>query len=210
MVFMIYLGIENMKKYRILLFIFLFFNIVGIGCIMADDIEQLMFSNDEIEIMNFVINDIMNVILIPNNETILINRNIDFSKINLTTGLSPTQLENSNNFKEKYLNDISDELWQSLHSYNSKRYIFDLETKFNILRNYRLLSISNNDKEGNLRRGESYPLLSFSRIGFNNNKTEAILEVNYFFPHAGSGFIIHLKKENNLWIIINRIMTWIS
>jgi hypothetical protein len=177
--------------------------------IMAETIERLSFSKDELEILNLVIDDVINVVLIPNNETMLINRNIDLSRVNRATDLSPAQQENSNKFRERYFQGIDEELWQSLHSYNSQRYIFGSETNFNV-QNYRLVSISTNDRGGGLRRGEHFSLLSFSMIGFNQGRTEALLEVNYFFPRAGSGFIIHLKKENNEWGIINKIMVWIS
>jgi hypothetical protein len=176
---------------------------------MADDIEHFMFSIDEIEILNLAINDIMQVILIPNNETILINRNIDLSRYaNFAINPSPAQQENSNNFRTNRTPHISDQLWHLLHSYNSQRYIFDQGTIFNVP-NYRLVSISDN-YIGNRRRGEHFPLLSFSRIAFNNDKTEAMLEINYFFPRAGSGFIIYLKKENNTWELFNKIGTWKS
>jgi len=198
---------KKMNK-RIIIFILLIFCIGKAGRITADDFEHLIFSSDEMEILNLTINDIMQVILIPNNETILINRNINLSRVNLTTGLCSAQQVNSNNFRERYLQNISEELWQSLHSYNSQRYIFDPKTSFNV-QNYRLVNISPN-YIGNRRRGEHYPLLSFSRIGFNNDRTEAIFEINYFFPRAGSGFIVHLKKENNIWEIINRRRVWIS
>jgi hypothetical protein len=177
--------------------------------IMAGDIENLIFSEDESTILNLVLDNIINGILIPDNETILINRNIDLSTTNLTIDLSSSQIENLNRFKERYLHDINEELWQSLHSYNSQRYIIDLETKFN-LQNYRLVDINDNDRRGNLKRGEHFPLLSFSRIGFNIDRTEAIFEINYYFPLAGSGYIIHLKKENNIWMVFNIVMIWIS
>jgi hypothetical protein len=200
---------KNMYKRKIVFYIFLILFIGISGEIMAGEVEHFNFSIDEIEILDLVLDSIVQMILLPENETLLINRNIDQSRTNVSTGLSPAQLENSNNFRERYLKDINDDLWQSLHSYNSKKYIFGIETTFK-LSNYRLVNISDNDRRGNLRRGEHFPLLSFSRIGFSNDRTEAILEINYFFPLAGSGYIIHLKKEDNIWRIINRIVIWIS
>ena len=163
-----------------------------------EKIEEIIFSKDEIEILNLVINDIWYNI---DNETILIDRNIDSSySINILKPFLEV-------FKERY--GISEELLQSLHSSNSKIFIINPETKFN-LQNYRFIYITDSDRRGNLKHGEHFPSLSFSRIGFNNDRTEAILEADYFFPLAGSGYIIHLKKENDIWKIINLIPTWVS
>lgn len=54
-------------------------------------------------------------------------------------------------------------------------------------------------------------LLSFTRIGFNLDHTQAIFEISSEAGSlAGSGFIIYLVKENGQWVIKDRINTWIS
>jgi hypothetical protein len=164
--------------------------------------ENILLSIDEIEILNLAIN---NIAYEEYEEygTIIISRNIVHTKTELTSQDIHIQ-ENINDFREKYLQDISNELWQSIYSYNSQKYIIDSNTKFNV-RHYRLVSISDDDFN------KLFPRMSFSRIGFNNEKTEAIFEINYTI---GSLFffcyLVHLKKENNVWKIINRIMIWIS
>lgn len=51
----------------------------------------------------------------------------------------------------------------------------------------------------------------FSRIGYNTDKTTAVLEVGRFYASlGGSGTIVILKKENAAWKIIRTQMTWIS
>ena len=197
-----------MRKVKCLLICIIIYLVMTFG-ILAEEPDNVIFTTDEIEILNLVVDTIINVILLPPDETIFINRNLDFSRTNFRTGLSQAQIENSERFIERNLPHISDELWQSLHSFNSQRYIFDPSINFN-LSDYQLVNITDDDRRMGLRRGIHFPLLSFSRIGFNNDRTEAILEINYYFPRAGSGYFIYLQKENNNWRIINRIMIWIS
>ena len=197
-----------MKKLRTLFLCIIIYLIMVVG-ILAHETENIIFSTDEMEILNLVVDSIIDIILLPPNETIFINRNLDFSRTNFRTGLSQAQIENSNRFIERNLQHISDELWQSLHSFNSQRYIFDQSINFN-LSDYQLVIITDDDKRMGLRRGVHFPLLSFSRIGFNSDKTEAIFEINYYFPRAGSRYFIYLQKENNRWKVINRIMIGIS
>lgn len=52
---------------------------------------------------------------------------------------------------------------------------------------------------------------NFSRIGYNADKTEAILEVGSYYASLGAeGKLILLKKENNVWKIVRIQGTWIS
>lgn len=51
----------------------------------------------------------------------------------------------------------------------------------------------------------------FSRIGYNTDKTWAVLEIGNFYAGLGAeGSIIILKKENTAWKIVKILMTWIS
>jgi hypothetical protein len=193
------------KIYFVITFLAFLFSV---NCVSIYTQENLIFSEDEIEILNLTINYIKRIILLPENETLLINRNVARTWINLTLEASRTQQE-IREFREKYLPNVGDELWQSFYSNNIQKYIFDSKTSFDV-QNYKLVvNISDDFKENNIR-GEHFPLISFSRIGFNNDRIEAIFEIDYYFPRAGDGFIVHLKKENNVWKIINIINTWIS
>lgn len=51
----------------------------------------------------------------------------------------------------------------------------------------------------------------FSRIGYNTDKTCAVLEIGNFYASLGAGgAIVFLKKENALWKIVKIQMTWVS
>lgn len=54
-------------------------------------------------------------------------------------------------------------------------------------------------------------IISFSRIAFNDDKTQAIFEIEHSYASlGGGGSIIYLKKQNDTWTIIEVIPTWIS
>jgi hypothetical protein len=51
----------------------------------------------------------------------------------------------------------------------------------------------------------------FSRIGYNTDKTWAILEIGNFYASLGAGgAIVILKKDNTAWKIVKIQPTWIS
>jgi len=51
----------------------------------------------------------------------------------------------------------------------------------------------------------------FSRIGYNTDKTWAVLEIGNFYASLGAGgAIVILKKENTAWKIVKIQPTWIS
>jgi hypothetical protein len=53
--------------------------------------------------------------------------------------------------------------------------------------------------------------ISFSRIGYNAGKTQAVISVgNMYASLGGEGFLIFLALENNGWKIRKSILTWIS
>lgn len=54
-------------------------------------------------------------------------------------------------------------------------------------------------------------IIRFTRIAFNEAKTQAILEIGHSNASlGGSGSIIYLIKQNGFWIIKDVIPTWIS
>jgi hypothetical protein len=53
--------------------------------------------------------------------------------------------------------------------------------------------------------------ISFSRIGYNTDQTEALVETGQASGSlSGYGMLIYLKKENNSWKITGSVNTWIS
>jgi hypothetical protein len=53
--------------------------------------------------------------------------------------------------------------------------------------------------------------ISFSRIGYNSGKTQAIIFLgNIYASLGGEGHMIFLKLENNGWKILQAMRTWIS
>jgi hypothetical protein len=53
--------------------------------------------------------------------------------------------------------------------------------------------------------------ISFSRIGYNTDKTQAVVDMgNMYASLRGEGFLVFLKLENNKWKIVITMLTWIS
>ena len=53
--------------------------------------------------------------------------------------------------------------------------------------------------------------IKFSRIGFNEDKTQAMLEAGYLYGGTGAeGSIIYLVKQRGSWKIADRVTTWVS
>ncbi len=54
-------------------------------------------------------------------------------------------------------------------------------------------------------------IIWLSRIAFNEDKTQAVFEIDYSYGSlGGGGNFIWLRKENGSWTIINSLLTWIS
>lgn len=61
--------------------------------------------------------------------------------------------------------------------------------------------------------GESfqYPYVTLSAIGYNDGKTQALVEMGVMSgPLAGEGSIFLIEHEEGTWVIKMRLMTWIS
>jgi hypothetical protein len=57
----------------------------------------------------------------------------------------------------------------------------------------------------------SHGFIKFSRIAFNEDKTQAIFEIDSSYGSlGGDGSIVYLEKHEDVWTIIKVIMTWIS
>ncbi|GAF02733.1 hypothetical protein [Saccharicrinis fermentans] len=54
-------------------------------------------------------------------------------------------------------------------------------------------------------------IIRFSRIAYNDDKTQAIFEIGHSYASlGGGGSIIYLKKQDGIWTITEVIPTWIS
>jgi hypothetical protein len=56
-------------------------------------------------------------------------------------------------------------------------------------------------------------LVTLSRVGFNNDKTQAVVEVVYnsgFCGNCSTAYLFILTKEKEDWKIIKKLITWIS
>ena len=71
--------------------------------------------------------------------------------------------------------------------------------------------VNNNWQEFYRRYENAVGYIQFSRIGFNDDKTQAILEAGHFYGSLGAeGSIIYLVKQRGNWVIKDRRMTWIA
>ncbi len=61
------------------------------------------------------------------------------------------------------------------------------------------------------RHPNSNGMIDMTRIGFNLDKSQAIVEIGHFYASLGAdGLLIYLKYENNVWKIIKTVNTWVS
>ncbi|RDI57658.1 hypothetical protein [Flavobacterium glaciei] len=104
--------------------------------------------------------------------------------------------ENSVNFGKKFHSDTKEII---LISSDELSYIFNSQ------------DLNADWKEFYNDYENSNGIIRFSRIAFNENKTQAIFEIGHSYASlGGEGSIIYLKKKNNIWTIIKIIPTWIS
>ena len=199
---------------------------------ISDKIEEIIFSEEEIEIINLLLN-----IFNKDNEILLIKKNTEISfQSDSEIEFLYREFELQSIYKYLMeLNQIDEYLLQSFIKNNSYRSIINPETIFighyfwfedyvNELfmelfyENYESVFheeikhyISGNINRFAKERIENYKgTISFSRIGFNDLKTEAMLVFNTKFGSFGTGDIIHLRKDNNTWKVTNSILLWMS
>jgi hypothetical protein len=102
--------------------------------------------------------------------------------------------------------------------------VFYLEDKFNVASKkvslvsdaeinhiFNTTDINKGWEEFYRRYPDSNGTISFSRIGYSKDKTQAMVEMgNMYASLGGEGRMIFLKSENNEWKITKAIPTWIS
>lgn len=69
---------------------------------------------------------------------------------------------------------------------------FDLPSQYNLVNEKRI-----KDNGGLASKG----VISFSRVGFNKDKTQAFVVMNYYCPTCGFMSYFLLEKQNNVWIV---------
>jgi hypothetical protein len=172
-----------------------------------------VLNENEVLIINSIINNIFN------SDIILENRNNTF--IN--------KLLFVDNFFEETCGCFEDEDDQYQHTYenmvkNTEYYITELEIKNNIIESFIHNNIykkymDNNNFELEILINErmlkdSNILITFSNIGFNNDKTEALIfmsiKIPMNFPIISYGKYIYLIKYNETWNIKNEKYSWLG
>jgi len=116
--------------------------------------------------------------------------------------------------------EVQQETVDNFKKANQQSYL--LKRRFNPSINYILISQEElkNIFSRDLVRGwdkfhKKYPnsqgIITLSRVGFNNQKDQALVYIgDQFSSLSGAGSIILLIKENNVWKIKQRFMLWIS
>jgi hypothetical protein len=119
----------------------------------------------------------------------------------------------TNLLKSRFSERISDDVIQDFLKVNKKDVI--LENNFN--KNIKIVLLSKEEEstfEGSnfwSRFYSKYPksggLISLSRVGFNKDRTKALLQyVETSGDLSGSGYYILLKKQGNNWVIQQKFM----
>lgn len=95
--------------------------------------------------------------------------------------------------------------------------LFDLNSRYVLANESEIDEIYGIDEDGDWQgyfpRCPTAPgILEFSRVGFNKDMTQALVEIGIVFPAQllGGGELTLLHKENGTWVISSRTMTWIS
>lgn len=114
---------------------------------------------------------------------------------------------------------LSQDLWDDYLGRNDRSY--PLSTEMEIGREYSLLEaeemsdIFSNHEDGWSEFYRRYPdspgITTLSRVGFNQDRTEALVYMGTQFHYlAGAGNLIQLEKKNGEWKIKDKTMLWIS
>ena len=201
-----------MKKMKLNFFLLLICGFLAFSCDKDNSFERPVFtlekgdyiSEVEYEIYSFVINE-QNY----SNSKIVIEQETSKAKFATLDEL----LEIFAKYRYYPHNNMPDNnMINSFYSLNDTNY--NLEEKFNIVDKQAILissaevqyMFSGSDYKSNWQKffntyQNSFGLIKFSRIVFNDNFTEAILEFDETGYYGGTLHLIYLNKENNSWII---------
>ena len=164
--------------------------------------EIIQFDDHEIKILRSLLYD-------SSNKRALVHLNLDYIE-------NP---ESTKNFIRKFYNDVDEELLDNYINRNSKWTLIDKNIKINenVLwyEEYEMKNkLKNKIKEyiyGDSGLFSSYYTVSLSRIGFNGNKSKAMLEYGTTVAFlCGSGKYLFFERTGENWHIVNAIGSWIS
>jgi hypothetical protein len=179
-----------MKKYTLIFGLI----ISLISCVNKTNEKAIVsFSSDELNI----INQIMKTINLGN-KIVIINENIE---------VTYTTQDNNRNNIYKYLKrtkSVDNDLLNSFKKNNHQQMILDKSIVFDFNFMWNEIPEHNNDTIN------YYGIIAFSKIGFNEEQTKAIIYVGIMMEGDGRGNYYILEKENNQWKIKNIIGGWIT
>ena len=124
-------------------------------------------------------------------------------------------------FRDKFSN-FDTTLVENLNEVNDTTYLF--EDQFHSDNNQLILvspdelahifndrDVNGNWQEFYQRYEDAAGYIEFTRIGYNDDKTQAILEAGHYYGSLGAeGSIIYLVKQGGSWVIKDRMMTWVA
>lgn len=139
---------------------------------------------------------------------------------------TPLLEDNTENPQYQYLM----ELYIDFDSTLIRSYLFNNDTTYTFNNNFTCLKnrvqlitsseisyyFSDRDINNGWKRFYSdYPnsggIVYFSRIGYNTDKTQALLEIDDIYCSLGAeGYLIYMTKDGNQWKIKNILLMWIS
>jgi hypothetical protein len=156
--------------------------------------EELVFSEDEIEIINKVIDHVLTLITreLKNSRSdmqICINDEFYLHRVNAAAAYE-TDLKNAERFLQNEMS-IDDEMVVSFIDRNAQRKNFDKDVKF---------------KADFFWKGDppqkNYFRLIFSSIGFNKDHTKAVIHVCIDLPGWMFTEYVYLEKTNENWAYV--------
>jgi hypothetical protein len=179
-----------MKKY---FFVFCLIILLVSCATKTNEMIIVSFLPNEKDIINQVIKTIN-----LENKIVILNENIE---------ITYTTQDNNRNNVYRYLKrtkSIDNDLLISFKRNNHKQMILDKNIVFDFNFIWSGTSEYNNDPVN------YYGIITFSKIGFNEEQTKAIIYIGIMMEGDGRGNYYILEKEDNHWEIKNIIGGWIT
>ncbi len=211
---------KNIKLIHVLfLSSFVFFS----SCFNDNDdeiIERPIFTLEEPDLIDEIDYEIYSLIINERYEAerIVINQNSE--------PLDELEASTINDYYDRLLNEspnVEISVVNNLLAINNSSFLFDEkfvsdDKNINVISSEERTYIFNQNQDINSgwdaffqQYENSNGILGFSRIGYNDSKTQAVLEMVRSFGSLGAyGDIIYLEKENGNWVIKTIIMAWAS
>lgn len=191
---------------------------IHIDCSMKNKCQDLGNRTDSIDTIDYRIYSFVLSEIQPNTDFFVLNK--------LTTKLRSISEEVDKDYYSQLFKQNFPELSKTVfNDYKKKNStIASLENKFEIIsKTVKLISKDELDSIFSTQYGtenwsrfytefpKSKGLITLSRIGYNSCRTEAVLEIIIIKESLNAeGWILLLKKENNIWKIEKMFQTWIS